>query len=193
VTLFAVADGRLLRELSPAPVDTVLAAKFSPDGSTLAVAGADRMVTLWDVASGQPKQSLAGHTAHVLGLSWKADGKVLASSSTDRTIKFWNVEQGALQQTLKGDTYQIGPYKGEISSLTFVGASEQLLAASGDGTVRLHRTTSENDILTFGGSQGYQNCVAATPDGQMLVAGGADGKLRIWSRHERDVKATIEP
>jgi len=111
-------------------------------------------------------------------------------------------------RTMKGSTYQIGPYKGEVTNVTFIGPSEQILGCSGDGTVRLHRSSSENDIMTYavgkqppeggtpaGGTpaavRGYQYSVAASPDGQVLVAGGSDGTLRIWSGQNRDPKLTL--
>lgn len=92
---------------------------------------------------------------------------------------------------MKGTTYQIGAYKGEVTSVAFIGESEQILAASGDGTVRLHRASSENDILTFAGSKGYQYAVAASPDGRVLLSGGADGVLRLWSGQTPQLKQSL--
>jgi WD40 repeat protein len=191
--LWKVADGRLAREIPAAHSDTIFAVRFSPDGKQLATCGADRLVKIFDAASGELKQTLAGHTAHVLGLSWQADGKVLASCGTDRAIKLWDVEHAAMLRSLKGTMYQIGAYKGEVTAVAFIGDSEQILAASGDGTVRLHRTTSDNDLLVFTGSAGYPYCVAATPDARTLLSGGSDGVLRVWSGMDRGLKQSFEP
>jgi WD40 repeat protein len=189
--LWSVTSGQLVRSLPQAHEDTVFAVKFSPNGQHLASTSADRMVKVFSAASGEPERTFAGHTAHVLGLSWHSGGKLLLSCGTDRTLKLWDFEKGLPVRTMKGLTYQIGPYKGEVTSTTFIGPSEQILACSGDGTVRLHRSSSENDILTFAGAKGYQYSVAASPDGQVLVAGGSDGTLRIWSGQNRDPKLTL--
>ncbi len=191
--IFSVADGNMVREFPAAHGDSVLATKFSPDGRWLASAGADRMVRICDAATGENTRTFAGHTAHVLGLSWKADGKLLASCGADKAIKLWDVEKGLSMRSLKGTTYQIGPYKRDVTALWFLGESEEILAASGDGTVRLHRTTSDSDMLTFTGSASYQHSACATPDGRTVLSGGSDGILHLWTGHNQSPVKTFEP
>lgn len=191
--IWNVADGRLIREIQDAHTETIFAVRFSPDGKHVASGAGDRFIKLFDVQSGATIRRLAGHTGHVLALGWKSDGKQLISSGADNVLKLWDVESGVPLRTMKGSTYRIGAYKREVTAATFIGDSEQILAASGDGTVRLHRSTSENDILTFADSKGYQFSVAATPDGKSVVASGSDGTLRIWTGYELQPKQTHSP
>ena len=191
--IWNVADGRLIREINEAHTETVFAVRFSPDGKWLASAAGDRFIKIFDLSSGETIRRMAGHTGHVLGLSWKSDGKMLISGGADNVLKLWDVESGLPTRTMKGTTYQIGAYKREITAVTFIGDSEQILAASGDGTARLHRTTSDSDILTFTGSKGFQHSVAATPDGRSVIAAGSDGTLRVWSGHTPQPKHQLAP
>jgi WD40 repeat protein len=56
----------------------------------LASAGDDRVVRIWDVASGEELLSLPGHSNHVRGLTFSDDGCRLASASDDGTVKVWD-------------------------------------------------------------------------------------------------------
>jgi WD40 repeat protein len=62
---------------------------FSPDGRTLATAGEERRVLLWDVAAGTVKKTLIGHTGTIYSVAFTADGNVLASAGRDGTAKLW--------------------------------------------------------------------------------------------------------
>ena len=191
--IWNVADGSLVGEIGPVHADTLNAVRFSPDGQRLASAGADRMVRIFDSQSGELLKTCGGHTAGGTGLAWHSGGRQLVSAGGDQLLKLWDVETGLPTATMKGSTYQVGAYKREVTAVAFVGGSEQYVAACGDGTIRLHRTTSDNDILIYGGAKDFQYAVAATPDGQTILAGGADGILRRWSGQDRAVKNSFAP
>jgi WD40 repeat protein len=70
--------------------DEVLALAFSPDGGTLAVA-VNRVVQLWDVATGKRLARLEEHQGKVKCLAFSPDGTRLASGSYDQTVRLWDV------------------------------------------------------------------------------------------------------
>ena len=62
---------------------------FSPDGSTLASGSDDTTIKLWDINSGEVKNTLTGHSDSVSSIAFSPDGSTLASCSHDNTIKLW--------------------------------------------------------------------------------------------------------
>ena len=71
-------------------VVTTNAVAFSPDSRTVAMATTDRLVKLWDVATGKDLNTLTGHAQHVTAVAFSPDGKLLASGGQDRTIRLWD-------------------------------------------------------------------------------------------------------
>lgn len=77
---------------------------FAPDGATVATAGYDRTVRIWQVSSGELARILTGHTDIVAGVAFSTDGRLLATGSHDRTIRIWDVATGATRLVLDGHT-----------------------------------------------------------------------------------------
>ena len=77
---------------------------MAPDGSWLASGGRDGTVRIWDVATGQERAVLTGHTGEVEAVAVAPDGSWLASGSGDGTVRIWDVATGQERAVLTGHT-----------------------------------------------------------------------------------------
>jgi WD40 repeat protein len=138
-----------------------------------------------DLASGKIVRAFEGHTSYVLGVAWKADSRTLASAGADNVIKVWDFVTGERRKNIEGATK-------EVTSIAYVGVSDQTVAASGDNQVRLLKENGDK-IRSFEGAADFMQSVAVTPDGRLVVAGGQDGVLRMWNGTSGDVVASLSP
>ena len=75
-----------------AHADAVLRLAYSPDGSTLVSAGADRVVKVWDAHTLREKQLLDAQPDWVMALALSADGKWLAAGRYDGTLGLYALD-----------------------------------------------------------------------------------------------------
>jgi len=166
-------DGAIVKDWGQVHSDSILVARFSPDGTMIATGAADKLVRLHRLDADDPARALEGHTHHVLGVAWHDDGHWLASSSADNTIKVWDVETGTALRTIPG-------FGKEVTALSFVGRSPQILSTSADQQTRLHDATNGNLIRAMGGPGDAMYCAVTAGKSSLAFAGGQDGILWVW-------------
>ena len=81
-----------LRLSPPVRVCNVLfyAAVLHPDGTRIATGGQDRLIHIWDTATGAELARLSGHTDYVYALAFSPGGSTLMSTSGDHTVRRWD-------------------------------------------------------------------------------------------------------
>jgi WD40 repeat protein len=102
---------------------------FTPDGRHCVAGGAEKIIYLWDVESGEEKGRFEGHTGPVLCLAVSSDGRRLLSGSEDQTIRLWRLEEKAEPVPLKGPT-------GAVTGIVFAAEGHQALSWSRDHWLR---------------------------------------------------------
>lgn len=154
---------------------------FSPDGALVAAIQNDTTVVVWDVATGQERLNLAGHTDVVFGLAISPDGERLATIAYDRTARLWDLTTGAAVYTLT-DIYtsplplDIG---GQPIDIAFSPDGAKLVTAGGT-SVKVWDAATGDELVSLQ-LDPYAYTVAFSPDSNHLAVGMRFGRgSGVW-------------
>jgi transcription initiation factor TFIID subunit 5 len=74
----------------------VTAIAVNPDGRTMASAGVDKVIRLWDMGTGRIIKTMSGHTNSIHSLEFSRNGSLLASGAEDDSVRLWDVKKSNL-------------------------------------------------------------------------------------------------
>jgi WD40 repeat protein len=181
------------------PYTFIFALAFSPDGATLA-SGAGKYATLYDTATGQPKEPLLVGPGIVSALAFSPDNRTLAAGwrpiygaglGEACSVSLWDVAgRRRLPRELRTGS--------GVNALTFSPDGQSLAVGCFDDRVQLWDTGVSSDVLVVPESSPREAwSVAFSPDGQTLAVGydderGGDRRtLQMWDLQTRRVRATL--
>uniref|UniRef100_A0A8D2PL50 U5 small nuclear ribonucleoprotein 40 kDa protein n=1 Tax=Zosterops lateralis melanops TaxID=1220523 RepID=A0A8D2PL50_ZOSLA len=163
----------------------VYCCKFHPNGNTLASAGFDRLILLWNVYGDCDNfATLKGHSGAVMELHYNTDGSMLFSASTDKTVAVWDSETGERVKRLKGHT-------SFVNSCYPARRGPQLVCTgSDDGTVKLWDIRKKAAVQTFQNT--YQVLAVTFNDtSDQIISGGIDNDIKVWDLRQNKLTYTM--
>jgi WD40 repeat protein/serine/threonine protein kinase len=160
------------------PVESVV---FTPDGRQAISGGHDRILRVWDVATGLDVVALEGHRDQIHSVSIAADGRSVLTSGRDRTARLWDLRAGAEVRRFEGHT-------DALNGAAFSPDGRWVITAAGNGwpqpekdyTLRLWETATGKEVRRFEGHTQAIWATAFAADGRHILSGSFDGSARLW-------------
>jgi WD40 repeat protein len=154
----------------------------SPDGKTFAAAGADRVIRVYDSATGKLNKELAGHKLAITAVAYLNAG-TLVSASGDKTVKVWDIAAGTAKDC--------AGHALAVLAVAADPAGKVLVSGSADKSVRGWDPATGQAKWKWEGRSAVCG-LAVTADGKRVAVGSADGKLTLLLIDGSEAKVTGE-
>jgi WD40 repeat protein len=144
---------------------------FSGDSSRLAVACDDKILRVWDLASGKILEQMAGHAEVLVAIDFAADNKTIVTAAADKTARVWTIAATKLMT----------PHKGQVRQAVFGSLGTHFATVGDDASVKLWDPLTGAKVSQFDASGGELSSVAIRKDGLQITAAGNDKHVYLWN------------
>ncbi|KAG4304335.1 hypothetical protein PORY_002310 [Pneumocystis oryctolagi] len=173
----------------------VRAVAVEPGNQWFVTGAGDRVIKIWDLASGTLKLSLTGHISTVRGLAVSSRHPYLFSCAEDKMIKCWDLETNKV----------IRHYHGSLSGvycLALHPTLDVLCTGGRDSVVRVWDMRTRNNVHVLSGhNQTIADVKCQNVDPQ-VISGSMDSTIRLWdlaagktmtvlTNHKKGVRALV--
>jgi WD40 repeat protein len=186
IRIWNLATGEIAAKIV-GPKITVHALAFAPDSKSLASAGSDKLIRVWDlaelttdfVALTKDPKTLSAHEGAITALAFGKDAQTLASAGADKTVLVWDVASSKPRHSLKEHT-------AAVTALAFYGG--KLVSAAVNAECIVWDADAGKKSQTI--KNAYQSIASLgiSSDGKTLCTAGIEtkfdadlGMVRFWS------------
>jgi len=159
----------------------IFCGRFHKSGDTLATAGFDRMIYLWNVyGECENFAVLKGHKGAILDIHFTDDGTTLMTASSDKTASCWDYETGAKVK-------KMAAHQSYVNACCPARRGPELICTgSDDCTVKLWDRRKKQPVQSFQSTYPVTS-VCFNDNSTQIISGGIDNVVKIWDMRQNGV------
>uniref|UniRef100_A0A7E4ZVI1 Pleiotropic regulator 1 n=1 Tax=Panagrellus redivivus TaxID=6233 RepID=A0A7E4ZVI1_PANRE len=151
----------------------VRAVDVEPENQWFATGGADRLIKIWDLASGSLKLSLTGHISAVRAVKISTRHPYLFSGGEDKQVKCWDLEYNKVVRHYHG-------HLSAVQALDLHPTLDVLVTSARDSTARVWDMRTKAQIYCLTGHTNTVASVVCQEVNPQIITGSHDSTVRLW-------------
>jgi WD40 repeat protein len=159
----------------------IYALQFDPSGKTIAVAGFENVVRLYDVSSGELIRTFDCSCNDIRAVAFSHDGQKLVAGGRDGHIRIWNVSDGSVFKDWQGHDHR-------IRVVAFSPTGDRIATAGENPTIRIWDLATAQQLTEMDHGQGKVLALCFCGEDR-LASGGSDNLVRVWNLSTQQITA----
>ncbi|CAD6196397.1 unnamed protein product [Caenorhabditis auriculariae] len=151
----------------------VRAVDVEPQNQWFASGGGDRIIKIWDLASGQLKLSLTGHISQVRAVKISPRHPFLFSGGEDKQVKCWDLEYNKVIRHYHG-------HLSAVQALSIHPTLDVLVTCARDSTARVWDMRTKAQVHCFAGHTNTVADVVCQASEPQVITASHDSTVRLW-------------
>ena len=144
-----------------------------PSNEWFATGATDRMIKIWDLATGVLRLTLTGHTHNVRAVRVHPHLKYLFSAGEDNMVKCWDLESNKVIRHYHG-------HVGGVYCLDVHPVDNVMFTGSRDTTVRMWDIRTRDCVHVLSGHTHTVQTLACQSTAPEVISGSTDATVRLW-------------
>ncbi|EYC39292.1 hypothetical protein Y032_0664g1315 [Ancylostoma ceylanicum] len=151
----------------------VRAVDVEPQNQWFASGGGDRIIKIWDLASGKLRLSLTGHISAVRAVKVSPRHPFLFSGGEDKQVKCWDLEYNKVIRHYHG-------HLSAVQALTIHPTLDVLITCARDSTARVWDMRTKAQVHCLSGHTNTVSDVVSQAAEPQVVTSSHDATVRLW-------------
>uniref|UniRef100_A0A1I7XMT6 Pleiotropic regulator 1 n=1 Tax=Heterorhabditis bacteriophora TaxID=37862 RepID=A0A1I7XMT6_HETBA len=151
----------------------VRAVDVEPQNQWFASGGADRIIKIWDLASGKLRLSLTGHISSVRAVKISPRHPFLFSGGEDKQVKCWDLEYNKVIRHYHG-------HLSAVQALSIHPTLDVLVTSARDSTARVWDMRTKAQVHCFAGHTNTVSDVVCQAADPQVITSSHDATVRLW-------------